>query len=138
MTLPSHLNAVARCAGILLCFCGSLCWADGACADSMTSTHYTCIYKTCSSSVDVDTPNSGDAQHYSCESVECCKQLFTNCYFDGGDCTQAQMRNAATRESVIQAAGDSKVLVADCRGHYVVYDPRQLRNPQLIDEHILR
>jgi hypothetical protein len=140
MTRKTHVIGIMSWAGLLVCLCGTLCRADGACADTMTGNVYNCAYQGCKSQVAVSTPSGGDSEHYSCESVQCCKQLFSNCYFDDGDCFLNS--HPEVRKRLSRIAGTSRILVADCRGRYALYQPGpardSVRHSALVDDHILR
>src|ERR1700739_4959766 len=104
---------------------GRLCGAQ-ECATDTTSTKFDCIYQTCKSSVVVETPvdnGGGNQQHVSCDSVPCCKQFFSDCYLDGQECRFVRVHSPAVREALNDLANTSRVMVADCRGRYALYEP---------------
>jgi hypothetical protein len=122
-----------------VCVSGAVCRAQ-LCGEEMKQTIFSCVYESCSDSVTTSTPFGDRILFVSCEAVECCKQLFTTCYFTGDSCSQVV--DAALRERLAQVAASSRVLVADCRGHYALYEPRPSRGQKydsvLVNEHILR
>jgi hypothetical protein len=140
MTWQTHMTKILSWAGAFVCLSGAPCRAQNNCAESMKQTTYPCVYRSCSSHITVNTPEGERALFVACEPVECCQQLFTDCYFDGNACSQA--RDPLVRERVAQVAATSRVLVADCGGRYVLYDPRPGRgrggDSVLVNEHILR
>jgi hypothetical protein len=138
-----HVTEIVGWVGLLVCLCSSLCRADGPCATTMNSNTYKCNYDDCHSVVTVQTPEGPAAQSYTCSSEGCCGQLFTKCSFLQSDCDQGVLRSAAMRDRVRQVSDTSRVLLADCQGHYNLYErtpgaPAEVRRPPLIDERILR
>jgi hypothetical protein len=127
-------------AGAFVCLCGTLCRADQACGETAHQTTFDCVYRGCSESVTVETPFGERVDFFKCGYVSCCQQLFTTCYDLGLPCTQ--IKDPAVRERVAQVAAGSRVLVADCRGRYVLYEPQadwgRTRHTVLADEHALR
>jgi hypothetical protein len=63
-----------------------------------------------------------------------------SCYDDGIACSQ--LKDPAVRERVAQVAATSRVLVEDCRGQYVLYEPHadwgRTRHTVLVNDHVLR
>ncbi len=137
----THVMGIMSCAWLLLCLNGTLCRAD-ACTDAITFTNLPCVYKNCSSHVYVGQPSGGNSFLYDCQPVQCCQQFFSDCEFSGGDCQEIELRNPEVRQRLTEMAATSTVLVADCRGHYALYEPRpgrgSLRDSVLLNEHILR
>ena len=78
----------------------------------------------------------------SCDSVPCCRQLFSDCYPNGVDCRDFRVRSSAVRERLDDLAKTSRVLLADCKGHYVPYESgSESITPQfseLVNDHVLR
>lgn len=139
MTWQTHMMKILSW-GAFVCLYGALCRADQACGEYVMETTYPCIYKSCSSHITVYWPAGERVDHYTCGPVECCQQFFTSCYDDGLPCSQ--VRDPAVRERVAQVAATSRVLVADCRGRYVLYEPQadwgRTRHTVLVNEHVLR
>jgi hypothetical protein len=132
------------CGGLFLCLLSTLCWADGACADQMQTTKYTCVYGTCEDTILAFTPEGLGigGQAYTGSSESCCEQLFTSCYFVNSDCDQIVLRNADVRERVNEVSRTSRILLADCKGHYALYEPHvgkaSVKDHGLLDERVLR
>ncbi len=130
--------------GLLLCLLSTLCWADGNCADEMKATTYPCAFGTCKSKVTTFTPEEGDidGQAYTCSSVSCCEQLFATCLFVNSGCVQILLRNAEVRERVNEVSRTSRILLANCGGHYALYEPHvgkaRVQDYGLVDERVLR
>jgi hypothetical protein len=86
--------------------------------------------------------SGGGSEHYSCGAVICCGQRFTDCNFDGGDCFFIRVKNPEVRKRLDQVADTSRILVADCRGRYALYEPgsgrRSVRDSVFVNDHILR
>jgi len=128
---------------MLICLCSSLCSGQG-CTDGFTATTFQCVYDgSCSSSVTVYTPNeSQDGVTVHCGAVDCCGHLFTTCWGDGNCEAVKKLGDPAARKRLARLAGESEVLVADCRGRYALYRPTPTvatrRTLALVDDHILR
>jgi len=124
------------------CLCGIPCRGDD-CTNNIVYTTYKCYYSTtCKGAVTVGRPDKGDGPfHYSCTSVDCCQQLFADCDTDG-DCADAVLANPEVRKEITDIATTATVLVADCRGRYVVYDPdtrrARIHPADLLEERVLR
>ena len=96
----------------------------------------------CQSSAYVNRPQSGHEFLYSCEGVSCCGQLITDCTQEG-DCAQSvALRNPEVRRQLTELSANSTVMVANCSGEYVPYEPpgagSRVRSSALVDDHILR
>jgi hypothetical protein len=130
--------------GLLLCLLSTLCWADGSCADEMKGTTYPCAFGTCKSKVTTLTPADEDinGQAYTCHAESCCEQLFTTCLFVNSGCVQILLRNAEVRERANEVSRTSRILLADCKGHYALYEPRVgkagVQDYGLVNERVLR
>ena len=83
-----------------------------------------------------------------CQALECCGQLFSDCY-GGGGCDDVMLKKPGVKEEIAQLAATSDVLVADCSGRYVSYEPGyppedrhspiwSKRSLALIEERVLR
>jgi hypothetical protein len=95
-----------------------LCIAQ--CGDHVTYTKLECVTKTCKSFVFAGFVSGGDLYYESCSAEDCCGQLITTCSLDGGDCAGA-VRDPAARKRIAEFAESSRVLVADCKGHFGLY-----------------
>ncbi len=128
--------------GLLLCLLSTLCWADGNCADEMKATTYSCVYLSCKSKITTFTPGDSNinGQAYTCSSASCCEQLFATCLFVNSECDQIQ--SAEVRESLNEVSRTSRILLANCRGHYALYVPHvrkvRVQDYGLVDERVLR
>jgi hypothetical protein len=132
------------CGGLFLCLLSTLCWADGACAEQMVATKYTCVYGACKDTIYTFTPEGLgiNGQAYTCSSDSCCGQLFGTCIFVDSGCDQILLRNAGVRERVNEVSKTSRILLADCKGHYALYEPRagkaSVQDHELVDDRVLR
>ena len=122
MMSRTHMMRISSWVVPLLCLSGALCRADQACGESVKQTTYPCVYRTCRDQITVTTPEGERVDFFTCGPVACCQQLFTSCYDSGDPCSQAM--EPAVREHVAQVAATSRVLVADCRGRYALYEPQ--------------
>jgi len=106
---------------VFSCFCSAQ-----ECTAGFNSQEYHCVYGSCDRTLVVYTPDSwwGDYQ-FSCEALDCCQQLFTNCYYDGycGAAKKAGMSPAILKYLEDVPLGSEFFLVADCNGHYVPFKP---------------
>jgi hypothetical protein len=99
---------------------------------------------TCEETILASTPEGLQigGQAYVCGSESCCEQLFTTCWFVNSDCIQILLRNAEVRERVNEVSRTSRILLADCKGHYALYEPHvgkaSVQNHGLVDERVLR
>lgn len=87
-------------------------------------------------------PQSGREFLYSCDAVSCCGQLITDCTQEG-DCAQSvALSNPEVRRQLAELSTNSTVLVANCSGAYVPYEPpgasSRVHSSDLVDDHILR
>lgn len=124
------MNRLMKWATALL-FCALLvcCWAipcdAQTCYDSLQSQTVHCVFKPCSNNVTVGVPQGEDGDNFtvSCSSTKCCGQLVTNCHIDE-DCDSDQLRGPTLRKRVSDLATTSRILVADCKGHYAPFRNR--------------
>lgn len=116
---------------LLLSFLFSCC-AIAQCADSFTSQTFQCENgEGCSDEVTVYYPNGDEYGVYvQCEGVDCCGQLFTTCY-GYGNCEPAALKSPDFKRELNQIASTADVLVQDCGGHYVPYQPRSAQTAQV-------
>jgi hypothetical protein len=93
-----------------------------SCAESITYQNLRCRTQTCQDSWLLGTPHGGELSQVECEPQDCCGQIVSFCTL-GDDCGGLALKDPAVRERVARAAAKSRILVADCKGRYVVYMP---------------
>jgi hypothetical protein len=128
---------------ILWCFAGVV--ANAQCAQQWNSTEHHCETSTCNDTILTFTPvEDSCCYHFSCESVDCCGELFSTCPSDEEECGDALTRSPEVRKRLSELSATSKILVADCRGHYSLYAPRlqdttgKRGQTFAVNDHILR
>lgn len=136
------VRGLARSLAVLLVgACSVLC--SGQCADGFNTTEIHCYGPDdCEDVVPINYPNeSQDGVVVSTYAVECCGQLITSS-FGSGNCEPLALRSPNVRRQLAELAQVAEVLVADCRGRYVLYSPTPGRTARrglaLVDDHILR
>ena len=71
----------------------------------------------------------------------CCGQLFSS-FTAGGNCNPEILKKPGVKRQIARLAATSDLLVADCKGHYVPYDPSADSVPTgqylALAEHVLR
>jgi hypothetical protein len=124
-----------------VCLNGTFAMAQSQCTNSMRLERFSCVFEDCNDTVQVTYPNDDTPRdsHYSCSAVICCKQHFTTCDFDDGECDFVLSDSVKGRLN--ELAARSRVLVADCHGRYALYPSVNFgrgNNLVLVNEHILR
>lgn len=135
-----HLSS-AIC-GLTLALCSAACSAQ--CFDSWTTQDFHCDGPHgCSQDITVEYPNGQGFEGTVLveNSVSCCGQLFSN-FNPGATCFEVFKRPGVMKQ-VSQLAATSDLLVADCKGHYVLYEPPSpvrtgALSLTLVDNHVLR
>lgn len=130
---------------LLICLSGAFC--SGQCATGFSSQNIHCAGPHgCEDDVLIFYPiESQYGVRVATEGVDCCGQLITTSYGYSG-CQPRVFRVAGMKEQLAKFAETSEVLVADCSGRYVLYDPNRdavrrnlaKRNSALVNDHILR
>src|SRR5262249_16896561 len=77
-----------------------------------------------------------------CGSVDCCGQLMTSCWGDGG-CNPEALRIPQLKAAISDISKSSDILIANCDGHYVQYQEMRLERRHdsyvaRLNDHILR
>jgi hypothetical protein len=110
------------------------------CADLLQPTVYQCRTSTCYNKITTYTPEDGFEFEYDCGTIYCCGQLFSTCTKTVDGCDDGN--DPSLRRRIAQAAEDSRVLVADCRGRYKLFrvapDARLREMYARIDDRLLR
>lgn len=128
--------------GLALAFCSAACSAQ--CSEGWTTESFHCDGPGCSQGVTVAYPMSAD--QYGVAIVpnpqDCCGQLFSS-FMAGGNCNPEMLKKPGVKRQIARLAATSDMLVADCEGRYVAYDPTADSVPvgqflALADEHVLR
>jgi hypothetical protein len=73
---------------------------------------------------------------------DCCGQLFSS-FAAGGNCNPEMLKKPGVKQQIARLAATFDMLVADCKGRYVAYDPSAdsvvtAQYVGLADEHKLR
>lgn len=117
----------------------------GQCTNGFQQQTFNCRYSDqCYSQITVNIPNGGkDGVVVASTGVSCCGQLFTTCYGTGNCEDVKRLKDPVVRERLISLARTSGVLVADCKGQYVLFSPSTDALPKrprlaLLEDRILR
>jgi hypothetical protein len=125
--------------GAVVVFLSGLAGAQD-CAEILEPTTLTCEYGTCRSRVTIENVVDGFDIQYACHAQSCCGQLFTVCQTVNDVCED--IRGPGMRRRIAQVAEESRVLVADCRGRFKLFqtapDARLREMKPYIDDRFLR
>ena len=128
-------------ATLFICVCSTLC--SGQCADHLQGIVIHCDGPYgCHNNVPIWIPQgSEDGFGYGTQAVSCCGQLITSVYQTGG-CFPI-LKNAESKKQLTELAKVADVLIADCHGHYMLFEPGRFeatdkRTWSLLTDHILR
>jgi hypothetical protein len=128
-------------ATVLICLCSAFC--SGQCADDLQGMVIHCDGPDdCHDNASIWIPQgSEDGFSYGTEGVPCCGQLITSVYQTGG-CFPI-LKNAGLKKQLTELAKTADVLIADCHGHYTLFEPGRFESPDkrilsLLTDRILR
>ena len=110
----------------LLILSAFICYAQD-CTDGFQENVLSCTDgEGCNDRVATFCPN--DSQYgvtFQCDAEECCGELLTSCFTNGGGCEPEILKQPEFKKELDQLALVSDLLVEDCAGHYVAYQPSQ-------------
>jgi hypothetical protein len=113
-----YYSLADRICAVVVVFLPGLAGAQ-SCADALEPYTLECDFGTCHSLVNVTNVIEGFDIEYACHSQTCCGQLFSVCQTTSGNC--GDIREPGMRRRIAQVAEESRVLVADCRGRFKLF-----------------
>jgi hypothetical protein len=112
---------------LLMCLGSVFC--EGQCTADWNEQSFPCNGpQGCQSEVTLVIPMGGQyGVTVICGATSCCGQLFTTCPA-GGNCQPTTLKRPEVQKQLVELALVSDVLVEDCAGHYVLYEPSPPEN----------
>ena len=120
---------------LFVCLCGTSVGFAQACTEDLNTAQWHCVFDGCQRTVYYQTPGGEQPLwSYSCTSLDCCGELITTCHFDG-PCEAGGLRDHANLRRLDDVATRHNVLIADCKGRYMLY--RQFRKQRSLPDYSL-